>query len=90
MEAITDRGGNQANTATKTEAMLMCKSSPLNDNYQYYKLFPPLQSHTQGNPSKRSNEAYTPNQSKTPLAETRRCMAPNGNSGTEIKREWLG
>jgi hypothetical protein len=38
VEALTDREGRQANTATEKEEMLRHESFPPNDNDQYYEL----------------------------------------------------
>jgi hypothetical protein len=46
VEALTDREGKQANTATEKEEMLRRESFPPNDNDQYYELPPAGSAHT--------------------------------------------
>jgi hypothetical protein len=46
VEALTDREGTQANTATEKEEMLRRESFPPNDNDQYYALPPAASAHT--------------------------------------------
>jgi len=89
VEALTDREGKQANTATEEEEMLRRQSFPQNDDDQYYEL-PPVGSGSTRVTEQAAEGALLSQSVTKPWAQTSYRLAPYGYSGSGMNREWWG